>query len=101
MIDKSADLQQLLLLSYEMLERAQSASWDELYLLEEKRRELFDAFFLSSFQVELHQVVSDGIESILAIDQIIIELGRAEMLNLEESLMQLDRGKKAVKAYDL
>ena len=96
---KLADLNYLLSLSREMLEQAENAAWDEVSILEAKRRELLEAFFLAFVPADINHEVSEVVRSILAIDQIILELGQAEKLELEESLMQIDRGKKAIKAY--
>jgi hypothetical protein len=99
MNDKLADLQQLISLSRAMLERAQSSSWEEVTQLEKMRRELLSAFFLAPVETELARAVSEGIRSIMAIDQDIMVLGHAEKLELEQVLRQMDQGKKAVKAY--
>lgn len=96
---KLASLNHLLSLSREMLEQAENAAWDEVSTLEANRRELLEAFFLEPVQAGIQPDVSEVVRSILAIDQIILELGQAEKLELEESLMQIDRGKKAIKAY--
>jgi hypothetical protein len=82
-----------------MLEQAENAAWDEVSTLEANRSELLEAFFWEPVQAEIQPDVSEVVRSIIAIDQIILELGRAEKLDLEESLMQIDRGKKAIKAY--
>jgi hypothetical protein len=100
MNDKLEALQQIISLSHAMLEQAQSASWDELPRLEASRRELIEAFFLMPVQVELTRIVSEGVKSILLIDQTIMELGRTEKLELEQVLLQIEHGKKAVKAYN-
>jgi hypothetical protein len=99
MSDKPADLQQFLSLSRAMLERARCASWDEVAKLEAKRRELLGTFFLAPVPAELASAVSEAIGLIIAIDHKIMELGRAEKLDLEQALRQIDQGKRAVKAY--
>ncbi|MDD5579367.1 MAG: flagellar protein FliT [Methylobacter sp.] len=100
MTDKITDLQQLVSLSREMLEKAESESWDELFVLEEKRRALLGLFFSVPVQQEYAGEVSEGIQSIMAIDRNIMELGLGKKLELEQALHQIDQGKKAVKAYN-
>jgi hypothetical protein len=100
MNDKSADLQQLISLSQTMLKQAQSGSWGEVSSLEIMRRELVEAFFLEPIQPEWAAQVSEGIKSMLLINQDIMELGRVETLELEQVLRQIEQGKKAVKAYN-
>ncbi len=99
MNDKSDDLQKLISLSRAMLKQAESASWDEVAKLEADRRELFETFFLTPVQAELNHTVSEGIRSIIAMDQDIMTLGITEKLELEQALRQIEQGKKAVKAY--
>jgi Flagellar protein FliT len=99
MNDKLADLQQLISLSRAMREQARTASWEAVTQLEQRRRELLGAFFLAPVEAGLARAVSEGIRSIMAIDQDIIALGCAEKLELRQLLRQIDQGKKAVKAY--
>jgi hypothetical protein len=100
MNDNSAGLQQLISITREMLEQAQSASWDEVSKLEAERRELLRMFFMAPIQDEFVGTVSEGIRSIIAFDEDIMELGRTEKHALEQVLRQIDQGKKAIKAYD-
>ena len=51
-------------------------------------------------KIDLTLRVADGVKSILAIDQTIMELGLTEKLELEQVLLQIEHGKKAVKAYN-
>ncbi|MGZ8223926.1 MAG: flagellar protein FliT [Methylobacter sp.] len=99
MTDKVTDLQQLVSLSRAMLEKAESEFWDELFVLEEKRRALLGLFFSEPVQQEYAGEVSVGIQSIMVIDRKIMELGLEKKLELEQALQQIDQGKKAVKAY--
>jgi hypothetical protein len=100
MKNNSSDLQQIILITRKMLEQAQSASWDEVSKLEAERRSLLHMFFMFPILDELVGTVSEGIRSITAIDENIMELGRAEKHELEQVLRQIDQGKKAIKAYD-
>lgn len=83
-----------------MLKKAESEFWDELFVLEVKRRELIELFFSEPVQQEYAEEVSVGIQSIMAIDRNIMELGLGKKLELEHALQQIDQGKKAVKAYN-
>jgi hypothetical protein len=99
MSDKSDNLQKLISLSRAMLQLAESGSWDDVSKMEADRRELLYTYFLTPVQAELNRTVSEGIRTIIAIDQDIMELGRAEKVEIEQTLLQLEQGKKAVKAY--
>lgn len=99
MNDQLADLQQLISLSRLMLEQAQSSLWDEVSELEERRRMLMTEFFLIAVPDGLSGAVAEGIQSIMAIDRELMELGRVGKLELEQVLRQIDQGRKAVKAY--
>lgn len=100
MNDNSAGLQQLISITRKMLEQAQSASWDEVSKLEAERSELLRVFFMAPIQDEFVVTVSEGIRLMIAFDEDIMELGRAEKHALEQILRQIDQGKKAIKAYD-
>lgn len=100
MNDNSADFLHIILISREMLEQARTASWDAVSHLEAQRRELLRAFFIEPIQEELAGTVSEGIKSVIAIDEDIMALARAEKHELEQILRQIDQGKKAIKAYD-
>lgn len=82
-----------------MLEKAESESWDELFVLEEQRRALIGLFFSEPVQQQYAEDVSVGIQSIMTIDRKLMELGLRKKLELEQTLHQIDQGKKAVKAY--
>lgn len=82
-----------------MLDKAQEDSWDEVFALEEKRRELISVFFLEPAQQKITKVVSDGIQEMIAIDNEIMALGTLKKLGLGHALQKMDQGKKAVKAY--
>jgi len=100
MADKANELQQLIAMSRTMLDKAKEESWDEVFVLEEKRRELIGAFFSEPAQPAAYsEIVSDGIQAIMAIDHDIMALGAAKRLALAEELQKVDQGKKAVKAY--
>ncbi|TAL45932.1 MAG: flagellar protein FliT [Methylovulum sp.] len=100
MTDKANELQQLIAMSRIMLDKAKDESWDEVFVLEEKRRELIGAFFSEPAQPAAYsKIVSDGIQAIMAIDNDIMALGASKRLALAEELQKVDQGKKAVKAY--
>jgi hypothetical protein len=99
MIDLPIDLQQLILLSRIMQEKAQDELWDDVFVLEAERRELIRLFFLEPVQQEYTTAVAAGIQSIMAIDRDIMALGELKRLDLAQILQTMDQGKKAVKAY--
>jgi len=100
MNDNSAKLQHILSITCKMLEQAQAALWDDVAKLEAERRELLRLFFLEPSQGRFTGAVSEGIRSIIALDEEIMLLGRAEKHELEQVLRQIDQGKKAIKAYE-
>ena len=100
MNDELAGLEQILTISHKMLEEAQATCWEEVSRLEASRRELLENFFSMPVKIDLTHRVADGVKSILAIDQTIMELGLIEKLELEQVLLQIEHGKKAVKAYN-
>jgi hypothetical protein len=99
MINKVQDLQQLISLSRTMLGKAREESWDDVFVLEAERSELIRLFFLEPVQQAYTDVVSAGIQSILAIDSDLIKLGTLKRFELAQTLQNMDQGKKAVKAY--
>jgi len=101
MTDKAIELQQLISMSRIMLDKARQASWDEVFALEEQRRELINAFFLEPIPQVHAKIVSDGIQAIMAIDNNIMTLGELKRQELGQALQIMDQGKKAVKAYTL
>ena len=100
MNDELAGLEQILTISHKMLEEAQATCWEEVSRLEASRRELLETFFSMPVKIDFKLRVADGVKSILAIDQTIMELGLTEKLELEQVLLQIEHGKKAVKAYN-
>jgi Flagellar protein FliT len=100
MTDKAQELQQLISLSQIMLEKAQNELWDDVIVLEGKRRELLRLFFLgSSVQQEYADAAAAGIELILSIDRDLMELGVLKRFDIAQALQEMGQGKKAVKAY--
>ena len=82
-----------------MLDKAQEDAWDEVFLMEEKRREWISAYFLEPAQQAATALVAEGIQEIIAIDNEIMTLGTQKKLELGLALQKMDQGKKAVKAY--
>jgi hypothetical protein len=99
MTDKAQDLQQLISLSWAMLEKAREESWDEVFVLEAERGTLIRLFFLEPVQQAYANAVAAGIKSIVAIDQDTMALGALKRFDLAQTLQTMDQGKKAVKAY--
>lgn len=82
-----------------MLEKAREESWDDVFVLEAERSALIRLFFLEPVQQADTDVVSAGIQSILAIDSDLIKIGALKKFELAQTLQNMDQGKKAVKAY--
>ena len=99
MIDNVIDLQELIAMSRTMLGKAQEDAWDEVFSMEEKRREWIRTYFLEPIQQAATQIVAEGIQEIIAIDSEIMALGAQKKLELGLELQKMDQGKKAVKAY--
>lgn len=97
--DPLIDLEQLLALSLSMLEKAVEQSWDELCVLEARRRELLELFLLKPVAPDCAAAIAAGIQTIMAIDRDIMTLSELKKLDLAQTLQTLDQGKKAVKAY--
>ncbi|WP_340121039.1 flagellar protein FliT [Methylobacter svalbardensis] len=99
MKDKAQNIQQLILLSRMMLEKAREESWEEVFVLEAERSELIELFFSEPVQQENAEAVGIGIQAIIAIDRDTMALGSLARLDLAQALHQMEQGKKAVKAY--
>lgn len=99
MTEKAQELQQLISLSQDMLEKARKELWDDAIALEEERRERLRRFFSEPVQDEYSETVVAGIELILSIDGNLMELGALRKFDLAQALQGMDQGKKAVKAY--
>lgn len=99
MTNKAHNLQQLITLSDTMLEKAREQAWDELFELEQQRREAMQKFFLHGVAAADARVVAAGIELIMARDRDLMDLAKATRDKLVQTLQKMDQGKKAVKAY--
>ena len=95
------DIEQLVSISRQMLLQARAAAWDDVTRLEKERHNLIGQLFSEPVEESLVDSLSSGIKSVLAIDLDIIALGRVEKNELEQTLRQIEQGKKARKAYDL
>ncbi len=99
MTNKANDLQQLITLSDTMLQKARDQAWDELFELEQQRREAMQLFFLHGVAAADARAVAAGIELIMARDRDLMDLAKATRDKLVQTLQKMDQGKKAVKAY--
>jgi hypothetical protein len=97
---KAEGIRQLVALSQAMLAKAEAQLWDDVIVLEAERRQLITQFFLDPIRQDA-EVVAAGIQSILAMDEKLIELGALKRFDTLQLLQNLDQGKKAVKAYTL
>ena len=99
MTNKAHNLQQLIALSDTMLQKAREQAWDELFELEQQRREVMQLFFLQGVAAADARAVAAGIELIMARDRDLMDLATATRDELAQTLQKMDQGKKAVKAY--
>jgi Flagellar protein FliT len=99
MTDKAQNIQPLIVLSRTMLEKAREESWDEVFVLEAKRRELMGLFFSEPVQQVDAEAIAAGIQAIMAIDRDIMAMAVLKRLEFAQTLQTMDQGKKAVKAY--
>lgn len=99
MSERAESIQQLILLSQNILTKAKNQDWEEVITLEQERNQLFKDFFLEPVQLADVAMVAAGIEEIMSIDRDIMDLGIMKKLDLADVLHTLDQGKKAVKAY--
>ena len=99
MVDKAQELQQLILLSEEMLTKAQAECWDEVVDLETERFGLIRQFFSQPVHQAHAEAVAAGIQAIQSIDERLKELGALRRFDIMQTLQAMEQGKKAVKAY--
>lgn len=99
MADKAQELQQMVVLSQTMLNKAQEALWEDVIALEIERHALIRLFFSDPVQEEDTEAVAVAIRLILSIDEQVKELGAVRRFDILQILQEMDQGKKAVKAY--
>ncbi|MGR9000152.1 MAG: flagellar protein FliT [Gammaproteobacteria bacterium] len=99
MTSKLSDLQDLIILSRVLLEKAGAQAWDEVADLQSQREEQLNRFFSDPVEPDQADAVSAGIEAIMAINQELMVLASQAKAELGDALHKLDQGKKAVKAY--
>lgn len=71
---RAAELRELLLLSEQVLNKAEEGSWSEAVDLQKVRRRALEAFFDNPCSSEESPLVADAIEEILSIDERVSEL---------------------------
>ncbi len=99
MTDITIDLQQIILLSQAMLNKAKNESWDDVFILEKDRLELLNIFLSTAIKPEYEKEVTVAIQALLAMDKEIMTLGQLKKLDFTRMLQTMGQGKKAVKAY--
>lgn len=92
-------IQQLCLLSMEMLELAQASEWETVTKREEQRRALLDELFESPPPAEWVPLLRDAVQATLASDARVQELAHAELDKLSDDLRTLKQGRRALQAY--
>lgn len=99
MSESQPDFGQLITLSEAMLEKAKAGLWAEVIAFEAKRDGLIRLFFSAPVRQDDAEAVASGIQTILAIDKEIIDMGVLERFGLLQILQEMEQGKKAIKAY--
>jgi hypothetical protein len=92
-------LQQLRLLSVEMLGLAQTGGWDAVTDWEEKRQVLLEELFQREPPAELAPQLDETIRAVLASDVQLRELARGEMNRLRDLLKSCGQSRRARQAY--
>ena len=94
--EKLAALNQILLITQGMQDRAQAALWEDIAPLEQQRKKLFDLVFpLDSSDVGLRGII----EQILALNNSVEAQCRQAKVKLQQELAGINQNKKAMSAY--
>lgn len=93
------ELNNLEVLSEEMLALARAGEWDEVMSREERRRGLIEALFTQPIPSEAASRLAAAIRAILAGDAVILALGQQELGVLARQLGNFVQGRKAQIAY--
>ena len=94
--EKLAALNQILLITQGMQDRAQAALWEDIAPLEQQRKKLFDLVFpLDSSDVGLRGII----EQILALNNSVEAQCRQAKDKLQQELAGINQNKKAMSAY--
>lgn len=98
-VDWETEIQQLRLLSMDMLSLAQASEWETVIMQEEQRRILLDALFANQPPVEWVPQLQDAIQMTLASDAQVQGLAHAEMDKLSDELRMLKQRRRALQSY--
>ena len=94
--EKLAALNQILLITQGMQDRAQAALWEDIAPLEQQRKKLFDLVFpLDSSDVGLRGII----EQILVLNNSVEAQCRQAKDKLQQELAGINQNKKAMSAY--
>ena len=94
---RDALLEQALGMTYRMLELAEQDQWQEVIVLEARRRGLLEQAFAS--MEPLSEAQAEQVRRILALDKGLIEASTRIRDQLGEALEQIHRGSRANHAY--
>lgn len=95
--EKLAALDQILLITQGMQDKAQAALWGDIALLEQQRKKLFERVFPLDSSDDV--VVREIIEQILELNNSVEALCRQAKDELEQELAGINQNKKAMSAY--
>ena len=97
--DWELQIQQLGVLSIEMLALAQASEWETVTEREEQRRALLADLFQSPPPAEWVPLLRDAVRATLASDAQLQVLAHAEMDRISDDLRTLRQGRRALQAY--
>jgi hypothetical protein len=98
--DWETEIQQLRLLSMDMLSLAQASEWEMVIAREEQRRILLDELFAHQPPVEWVPQLQDAIQTTLASDAQVQVLAHTEMDKLSNELRMLKQRRRALQFYE-
>ncbi len=96
---KSALLSRIVQLTQEMLQQAESSSWEQVGELEQSRQQLVENCFPLDDSVDAPGQAENQIKMIIDLDKKIVRLASKERKNVATKLGELDLGRQAVKTY--
>ncbi len=83
-----------------MAAHARAAEWEQVGVLERRRRRALDEFFGAGVDGTDAEFVAGGIRALMAVDQEIMALCIGERDQIGEQAGALQRGSRAARAYD-
>ena len=97
--DWESQIQQLCVLSKEMLELAQASAWEIVTEREKQRCIVLDELFRDPLPAEWAPRLRDAVQATLASDAQVQALAHTEMDRISDDLRTLKQGRRALQAY--